>query len=263
MIIDTHAHYDDDAYNEDRHELLEGLKNNNVELVVNASASMRECHDTLDLMEKYPFVYGMLGVHPEDVALITEDDLLWIKDNCIKNAVYNGGKIVAVGEIGLDYHYDEPEKGVQIKWFEKQIEIAREVKLPLNVHSRDASKDTLDILRDHKAGEIGGIIHCYSYSPETAKEYLDMGFHFGIGGVVTFKNAKKLVETVEMLPMEAIVLETDSPYLAPSPFRGERNNSSYIKYIAEKVAEIKDISYEEVLRITNENAKRVYGICQH
>lgn len=260
MIIDTHAHYDDSAFDEDQDEILKSLKDNNVDIVVNASASMSECEETLKLCDSYSFIYGMLGVHPEEVSKLNDEKINWIKEKCIKHAIYNGGKIVAVGEIGLDYHYDEPPKEIQKKWFEAQIELAREVKLPLNIHSRDASKDTLDILKNHKAEELGGIIHCYSYSVETAKEYLNMGFSFGIGGVVTFKNAKKLVETVEYLPMESIVLETDAPYLAPTPFRGERNTSANLIYVAQKIAELKNLSVEEIINITNNNAKRIYKI---
>ena len=262
MIIDTHAHYDDEAFNEDRHNLLMGLKDNNVELVINASASISECKATLELMEKYPFVYGMIGVHPEEVSKLTEDDLNWLEKISVENAIYNGGKVVAIGEIGLDYHYDEPSKDIQTKWFIKQLELARKVKLPLNIHSRDAAKDTMDILKNAKADEIGGVIHCYSYSLESAKEYLNLGFKFGIGGVLTFKNARKLVEVVEYLPMDAIVLETDAPYLAPMPNRGTRNDSTNIKFVAAKIAEIKGISEEEVIDITNANARKVYNICQ-
>lgn len=260
MIIDTHAHYDDEAFDDDRDELLRGLNEKNIELVVNASANIKECEATLKLMDKYPFVYGMIGVHPSEVGELDEKKFEWMKNICIERSVLSGGKVVSVGEIGLDYYYEDTRKEEQKIWFERQIELAREVKLPINIHSRDAAKDTLDILKEHKASEIGGIVHCYSYSKEVARDILDMGFLFGIGGVVTFKNAKKLVEVVEFLPIEAIVLETDCPYLAPVPFRGQRNDSGNLNLVAEKIAEIKEMSIEEVIARTSENARKVYRI---
>lgn len=259
-MIDTHAHYDDKAFEEDMDEILMGLKGEDIDIVVNASADLAECEATIELMDRYPFVYGMLGIHPAAVYELDDAKINAIKQKCIEKSVRNGGKIVAVGEIGLDYYEPDCRKDIQIKWFERQLELAREVSLPVNIHSRDACEDTLKILREHKAGELGGIIHCYSYSVETAKEYLNMGFKFGIGGVVTFKNARKLVETVEFLPMDAIVLETDAPYLSPVPYRGKRNNSAYLKYVAEKIAEIKHISVEEVKNITAANSREVYSI---
>lgn len=260
MIIDTHAHYDDEAFDIDRDELINNFNNENVGLVVNVGASLRGCEDTLKLTKKYPNVYGALGVHPSDVEELDEEKLSWLKDSLISNALYNGGKIVALGEIGLDYYYEDPPKDIQIEMFKKQLDIAKEVKLPVIIHSRDAAKDTLDILKEYYNEGISGIIHCYSYSAEIATEYLKMGYYFGIGGVLTFKNARKLIEAVEIIPIEAIVLETDSPYLTPVPYRGERNDSSKLKYVVEKLAEIKGISEEEVIKITEENARRVYRL---
>lgn len=260
MIFDTHAHYDDSMFDIDRDELINNFINENVGTIVNVGASLKGCEDTLLLTKKYPNVYGALGVHPSDVEELNSEKLLWLKNTCIENALYNGGKIVALGEIGLDYYYEDPERAVQLDMFKKQLDIALEVKLPVIIHSRDASKDTLEILKEYHEKGIGGIIHCYSYSSEAAKEYLKMGFYFGIGGVLTFKNAKKLIEAVEMIPMESIVLETDSPYLTPVPHRGERNDSSRLKYVVKKLSEIKNISEEEVIKITNENARRVYRL---
>lgn len=260
MIIDTHAHYDDNAYDLDRDALLKSFPDNNIELIVNASANLNECKATLELLDKYPFIYGMLGIHPSEVCELNDNNFKWLRDACIDNAIYNNGKIVAVGEIGLDYYYPDPPKEIQIKWFKKQIELAHEVDLPINIHSRDAALETYNILKEYQSLNLSGIIHCYSYSKEMAKDFLSLGFSFGIGGVVTFKNAKKLVEAVEYLPLDAIVLETDAPYLSPTPFRGERNSSLNIIYIAQKIAEIKNVSYEEVLKITNNNAKRIYRI---
>lgn len=260
MIIDTHAHYDDEAFDIDRDGLINNFNNENVGLVVNVGASLKGCEDTLKLTKKYPNVYGALGVHPSDVEELNEEKLSWLKDSLISNALYNGGKIVALGEIGLDYYYEDPPKDIQIEMFKKQLDIAKEVKLPVIIHSRDAAKDTLDILKEYYNEGISGIIHCYSYSAEIATEYLKMGYCFGIGGVLTFKNARKLIEAVEIIPIESIVLETDSPYLTPVPHRGERNDSSKLKYVVEKLAEIKGISEEEVIKITEENARRVYRL---
>lgn len=253
MIIDTHAHYDDEAFERDRDAVLRSLSSKGVEKVINAAASMDGCRRTLKLIEKYDFVYGMQGVHPDDVGDLTEADIDFMKENA------GNPKIVAIGEIGLDYHWDVAPREVQKHWFLRQIELAKEVGLPICVHSRDAAADTLAVLKEGKAQEAGGVIHCYSYSAELAKEYLSMGFYIGIGGVVTFKNGRKCKEVVEMLPMDKILLETDAPYLAPEPFRGKRNESSYLSYVAREIASIKNISEEEVISHTTENAHRLYS----
>lgn len=252
MIIDTHAHYDDEAFAKDQSEVLNGLFDKGVATVVNATASMNGCGRTMEMIEKYPFVYGMQGVHPDDVGELTEADM----DIIHHNAQHD--KIVAIGEIGLDYHWDIADHDTQKKWFVRQMEVARELKMPICVHSRDAAADTLSVMKEARASEIGGVIHCYSYSAEMAKEFLNMGFYFGIGGVATFKNGRKCKETIDVVPLERIVLETDAPYLAPEPFRGKRNDSSLIAYVAEEIAKIKGVSAEEVIRQTAENAHRVY-----
>jgi len=253
MIFETHAHYDDIAFNEDRDELLRSLPDNGIEYVVNVGASMESSRNSVELASKYAFIYAAVGVHPSDTAGLTENDMEWLKNE----ALYNK-KVVAIGEIGLDYYWDEPEKDVQRIWFERQLELARQVKLPVIIHSRDAAKKTLDIMKDHNAKELGGVVHCYSYSKETAREYLDMGFYFGIGGVVTFKNAKQVKEAVEYIPLDRILLETDCPYLSPEPNRGKRNSSLNIPYIANAIAQLKGVEYDELVRITSENAKRMY-----
>lgn len=262
MIFETHAHYDDDAFDTDREELLGKMQEAGIETIVNIGANIESCKATLSLCEKYPFVYGALGVHPSDAAELNEETFGWLCQAVTRKSYRNGGKIVAIGEIGLDYYWDkEPDvQKNQRYWFEKQANLARELKLPMVVHSREAAKDTLDMMKSMKAEEIGGIVHCYSYSAEQAREYLNMGFYFGIGGVLTFSNAKKLKEVVEYLPMDAIVLETDCPYLAPVPNRGKRNSSLNLPYVAKEIAIIKGINEEEVIRITRENAKRVYGM---
>lgn len=254
MIVETHAHYDDEKYDLDREELLRSLINDQIECIVNVSSSMKSVEGTIELMKKYDFIYGALGVHPSESQELTEDKILYLKEKSTLE------KVVAIGEIGLDYYWKEPESDIQKKWFIRQLQLADERKLPVIIHSRDAAKDTMDILKSENAGKNGGVVHCFSYGNEIAKECLNMGFYIGIGGVVTFQNAVKLKEVVRYLPMESIVLETDCPYLAPVPFRGKRNSSAYITYIAEEIGKIKQLSAEEVIQRTNENAKKLYRI---
>lgn len=252
MIFDTHAHYDDEAFDQDREQLLEEIHEKGVEFIVNIGASMASCQKTLELTEKYSFIYGAMGVHPSETGELTGEDILWLKEKA------SLPKVVAIGEIGLDYHWQEPEKKIQKKWFEEQLYLASEVKLPVVVHSRDAAKDTLEILKSWQSSKTGGVIHCFSYGKEMAREYLNMDYYFGIGGVLTFKNAKKLIEAVEYIPMERILLETDCPYLAPEPYRGRRNRSDYIDFVAAELSRIKKISKDEALARTMENAKEFY-----
>lgn len=255
-IFDTHAHYDYDWFDEDREDVLAGLKERGVNRVVNIGASVKGCMDTIELVNKYDFMYGAIGVHPTELDDISGDEAKG--EELIRSMIKASDKIIAVGEIGLDYYHDDVDKETQKKWFIKQIDIARDVKLPIIIHSRDAAKDTVDIMRASKADEIGGVIHCYSYSKEMAKDFLDMDFFFGIGGVVTFENSKKLKEAVTYIPLEKIVLETDCPFLAPHPFRGKRNSSVYLTYVAEEIASLKGISVDEVYEITWENAMKLY-----
>ncbi len=255
-IFDTHAHYDDKAFDEDRDALLSSMQEGSmIEAVVNVGASMKSSETTIALTEKYPFLYGAIGVHPEDVLNLNEQDIEWLREQSRLD------KIVAIGEIGLDYYWEDVPKDIQQVWFDRQLELAKEVRLPVIIHSREAAKDTLDMLAAADAkSKLSGIIHCYSYSKENAKEYLDLGFYFGIGGVVTFKNAKKIKEAVAYIPMERILLETDCPYLAPVPHRGERNSSLNLTYVVQEIANIKGLLYEEVLEQTNKNAKAVYRL---
>lgn len=251
-IFDTHAHYDDEAFDEDREELLSGLPGQGIARVVNVGASLASCKKTLELMDRYDYIYGAIGVHPSDTGELNEENFKQIQEGCSHE------KCLAVGEIGLDYYWDEPEREIQKKWFVRQLALAREVKLPVVIHSREAAKDTVDIMTAEHAEEIGGVVHCYSYTKETAKIFLDMGFYFGIGGVLTFKNAKKLKEAVEYIPMDRIVLETDCPYLAPEPNRGKRNNSLNIPYVVTAMSQLKGISEEEVRKAAWENAVKLY-----
>lgn len=254
MIFDTHAHYDDEAFAEDRGELLADLPKQGIKRIVNVGASLASCKKTIELMEQYDYIYGAIGVHPSETGELNEESFAWLRQQCQHE------KCVAVGEIGLDYYWKEPDPQIQKKWFVRQLDLARELFLPVIIHSRDAAKDTVDILTEQRAGEIGGVIHCYSYTKEMAKTFLNMGFYFGIGGVVTFKNSKKLKEAVEYIPMDCIVIETDCPYLAPEPNRGKRNSSLNLPYVIEMLAQLKGIPEDEVRRITWENANRLYRI---
>ena len=254
LIFDTHAHYDDSAFDGDQDRLLCSLAEKGVGRVVDVGADPASCRMALALAEKYEFVYAALGVHPSETGGLTEQDMDWICEHAAHP------KVVAVGEIGLDYHWQEPSPEIQRRWFLRQIEAAKETGLPVIIHSREAAEETMQILTETKAYDCGGVIHCYSYSPEMAKEYAEMGFFIGVGGVVTFKNAIKLKRTVEELPIQKIVLETDCPYMAPEPDRGTRNDSSRLIHVAAKVAELKGMTVQEVIRTTTENAERLYGL---
>lgn len=254
MIFETHAHYDDKAFDEDRDELLDSLPQNGIKYVVNVAANMEGSRKNLEIINKYNYIYATVGVHPSDT--------LELNDKTYKEleTLATNDKIVAIGEIGLDYYWDEPDRSIQKEWFIKQIELAKKINKPLVVHSRDAAKDTLDIIKETKAYEVGGVIHCFSYGPELAREYVNMGYYIGVGGVVTFKNGRKLKEVVESTPLERIVLETDCPYLAPVPFRGKRNDSTKLIYVVDEIAQIKGVSKEEVMNITMDNALKMYRI---
>ena len=254
MIFESHAHYDDEAFDEDREALLSSFAEHGIGTVINIGASMTGSEATVKLAEQYPFFYGAVGVHPSEVEELNEESYERLRVLC------GHEKIVAVGETGLDYHYPEPAVALQKEWFARQLTLAREVKLPVIIHSREAAKDTLDIMQALHAGEIGGVVHCFSYAKEMAREYLNMDYYFGIGGVITFKNAKKLKEAVEYIPIDKILLETDSPYLSPEPHRGERNSSLNLPYVVKEIAAIKGLSYEEVVERTEENAKRLFGL---
>lgn len=256
MIFDSHAHYDDEAFDEDRETLLDSMEARGIGYIINVGSSLAGCRETLGLIKRFPFVYGALGFHPNEVTKLVDEDFSWLKDNIFTP------KIVAVGEIGLDYYWSKntEEKTIQKDWFEKQIELARESELPLSVHSRDAAKDTLDILKTHDVGSIGGVIHCFSYGVDMAREYLDMGMYLGVGGVVTFDNGKKLKEVVDYTPLESILIETDCPYLSPAPNRGQRNTSLNLTHIVTEIANIKGITPNEVVDITRRNAERLFGI---
>ena len=256
MIFESHAHYDDSKFDDDREELLSTMQENGIEKIINIGCSIESCKSTLELTKQYPFVYGAMGIHPSDIGDLNEDTFLWLREQVKKE------KVVAVGEIGLDYYWDKEEevqKNQRI-WFRRQLELAKENNLPVIIHSRDAAADTMEIMKEAYVQGIKGVIHCFSYSKEQAQEYVKMGYYIGVGGVVTFKNAKKLKQTVEQISLEHILLETDCPYMAPEPHRGTRNDSSNLSYVAARIAEIKGVSVQEVEQTTWENACRVFGV---
>ena len=242
MIFETHAHYDDAKFDTDREMLLADLPQRGISPVINVGSSIATTKTTLSLAQEYPFLYAAVGVHPSDVDDLNEDTYAWLRQQTTLQ------KTVAVGEIGLDYY-----------WFVRQLALAQEADLPVIIHSRDAAEDTMQIMKKAREDGIKGVIHCYSYSPEMAQEYVKMGYRIGVGGVVTFKNARKLVQTVEAIPLSDIVLETDCPYMAPEPHRGTRNDSRNIPYVIEKIAKIKGISAEEVEETTWENAFALFS----
>ncbi len=269
MIFDSHAHYDDKQFERDRLELLLSMEEHHIGRIVNVGASLESSRAALALAGQYDFIYAAIGVHPSDISCLEETEqkpyedgsgfqgtgLEWLK-GCSKDP-----KVAAVGEIGLDYYWEkEPaNQELQKKWFVRQLQLARECSLPVIIHSRDAAADTMELMKEHGAG-IPGVIHCYSYAKEMALEYVNMGYYIGVGGVVTFKNARKLIETVEAIPLERIVIETDCPYLAPEPYRGKRNSSLYLPYVVERIAELKGVTVRQVEEATWENACKLYRL---
>ena len=252
MYFDSHAHYDDARFNDDRDELITKMHAESVSYILNSGESMLAIKTGLQLAEKYPFIYTAVGIHPHNVKTMTDADLAVLKLYAKKD------KVVAIGEIGLDYYYDNSPRDLQRQWFKKQLQLAKEVDLPVIIHSRDAAQECFDIIKE--SGVTKGVIHCYSGSAQMALDYISMGYYIGIGGVVTYSNAKKTVEVVEAVPIERIVIETDCPYLSPVPNRGKRNDSLNLKFVVDKIAEIKSMSHDDVARITTANAKELYSI---
>ena len=257
MFFDSHAHYDDDRFNDDRHELLSAMPQNKVDYIVNAAADITSSNEGVRLSEEYSFIYAGVGVHPHSVDELDETDQGKATLDYLERLTKRP-KVVAIGEIGLDYYYEHSPREVQKIWFSRQMELAKKVELPIIVHSRDAAQETFDMIRE--SGLSKGVIHCFSGSPEMALEYIRLGFYIGVGGTITFNNARRSVEVVEQIPLGAIVIETDCPYLTPMPHRGKRNDSTYLSHIARKIADIKGISIEEVAQVTSENAKILFSI---
>ena len=253
MLFDTHAHMDDRRFDADRDAVLQGLAERGVALVMNPGCSLESSRNAIALAEKYDFVYAAVGSHPDVADEVTEEVLEEYRKLCKLHS-----EVKAVGEIGIDYHYEDIPRQLQLKAFRMQMELAREVGLPVIVHEREAHEDGMAVVREFP--DVTGVFHCYSGSAEMAKQLVDKGWYIGFTGVLTFKNARKAIETAESIPLERIVLETDCPYMAPEPFRGKRNDPGYLYRMAEKLAEVRGLSVEEIHAITTENGKRLYRI---
>ncbi len=254
LLFDTHVHLNAEQFNEDVEEVMERAKEAGVEYMVVVGFDRPTINRALELVEKYDFLYASVGWHPVDAIDMEEEDLQWIEE------LASHPKVVAIGEMGLDYHWDKSPKSVQQEVFRKQIQLAKRVNLPIIIHNREATQDIVDILREENAQEVGGIMHCFSGSAEVAQQCIDMNFYISLGGPVTFKNAKKPKEVAREIPLDNMLVETDCPFLAPHPYRGKRNEPAYVRLVAQQIAEIKEISVEEVEEITTENAKRLFGI---
>jgi TatD DNase family protein len=254
MLFDTHAHLNAVQFDEDREEVIQRALDEGVSHIVVVGFDRDTIKGALDLAEGYDFIYAAVGWHPVDAIDMTEEDLKWIEE------LASHPKVVALGEMGLDYHWDKSPKDIQRDVFRKQIQLAKKVDLPIVIHNREATEDVVRILEEENAEEVGGIMHCYSGSLEIAKRCMDMNFYISFGGPVTFKNAKKPKEVAVEIPMDRILIETDCPFLSPHPLRGKRNESSYVKYIAEQIADLKGMSVEEFAQKTSDNAFHLFGI---
>lgn len=252
MFFDSHAHLDDDRFSPDREKVINSLKKNGVDFYINVGADMLSSEKSIKLAEEYDFIYASVGVHPHDAASLTEEDMARLKK------MLTHKKVVALGEIGLDYFYDNSPRDIQKKWFIRQLQIAKETDMPVIIHCRDAVGECMDIIR--KSEHKKGVMHCFSGSAETAEELASMGWYVSFSGSVTFKNVEKLRRAASAVPLDRLMIETDSPYLSPEPVRGTRNTPQNVRYVAEKIAEIKQISVEEVAKITFENAKKFFNI---
>lgn len=254
MLTDTHTHLNAEQFDEDRDQVIERALEAGVTRMVNIGFNRETIPSSIALAEQYDFIYSAVGWHPVDAIDMQPEDLEWIESLCKHD------KVVAIGEIGLDYHWDKSPKDVQNRVFREQIRLARKLGMPIIIHNRDAHHDILQVLREEKASEVGGIMHCFSGSWETAKQCLDMNFHISFGGPVTFKNAKQPKEVLAQVPLDRLLIETDSPYLTPHPYRGKRNESAYVRLVAETAAEIRGLSLEELAQITTANAVRLLGL---
>jgi len=253
-LFDSHAHYDDKRFEEDYEEVILNAFSSGVKYILNAGSDIATSKKSIKLAEKFDFVYAAVGVHPHEVEKLSNTEYEELKKLC------NHKKVVAIGEIGLDYYYDHSPREVQRYWFDKQIELGKEFNLPLIIHNRDSHEDIMNIIRRHTPYAKPGVLHCFTGSWEMAKELLNFGFYISFGGPITFKNAKKAIEIIEKMPEDRLLIETDCPYLTPEPYRGRRNDSSYVLFVAKRISEIRKISVEEAAKITTENTKRLFGI---
>lgn len=255
MLIDSHTHLNDSRFNKDREKIIRSLDDHGIDLALNIGIDLKTSLESVKLAEKYDNIYATVGVHPHEVKHLNYRN---IED--LKMLAKESEKVLAIGEIGLDYYYENSPKDDQKKWFEEQLNLAKELNLPVVIHSRDASEDTYKILKEAQDGNLRGVMHCYSGSVEMAKKYIDLGFYISLAGPLTFKNAVKPKEVARMIPIDYLMVETDSPYLTPEPYRGRRNDSRNVRYVAEELARIKDISIEEVGRVTSNNFKKLFEI---
>lgn len=254
MYFDTHAHLDDKQFSQDQDKVILRAKEAGLQYIVNVGYNVPSAKRTLELISKYDFIYGAVGMHPHDAKDLDGESLQVLKKIALEP------KIVAIGEIGLDYYWNHSPHDVQQRVFRRMIDFARELKKPIIIHDRDAHEDVFRIIKEEGASEVGGIFHCYSGSWPMAKEAVELGFYISIAGPVTFHNAKKTIEVVKEIPLDKLLIETDSPYLAPVPYRGKRNESAYVVKVAEMIAEIKGVPLLEVAKTTLENGKKVFGI---
>ncbi len=254
MLIDSHVHLDDERYDGDRDILIKSLKDNGIELAINIGADLETSINSVELANKYEDIYAVIGVHPHSASEVTDQVIEKLRE------LSKNPKVLAIGEIGLDYYYDNSPRDLQRKWFKEQLKLAKELDLPVVIHSRDATQETFDMIKEAQDGSLRGVMHCYSSSWEMAEEYLKLGFYISLGGPVTFKNAKTPKEVAEKIPLDRLLVETDGPYLTPVPYRGKRNEPMFVKYVAEEIAKIKGLSLEEVIEATNKNTKELFGL---
>ncbi len=254
MFIDSHVHLDDKRFDLDRDMLIKSLRDNGVELAINIGADLETSIASVDLANKYENIYATVGVHPHSASQVTNKVMERLKE------LSQNPKVVAIGEIGLDYYYDNSPRDLQRKWFKEQLKLAKEVNLPVVIHSREATQETFDYIKEGQDGNLRGVMHCFSGSVEMAMEYIKLGFYISLGGPVTFKNARTPKEVAEALPLDKLLIETDCPYLTPEPYRGKRNEPIFVKYVAEEIGKIKGTSAEEVAQATKKNAKELFGI---
>ncbi|NLW23486.1 MAG: TatD family hydrolase [Tissierellia bacterium] len=254
MLIDSHAHLDDRRFDRDRDRLIRDLKNQGVDLVINPGADLQSSIKAVSLAEEYDNIYAAVGIHPHSAKEMEDSTIEILK------SLAGRDKVIAIGEIGLDYYYDNSPRDVQRKRFIEQLNLAKELKLPVIIHSRDAAQDTFNILKDAQDGSLEGVLHCYSGSAEMALEYIKLGFYISLAGPVTFKNAKVPKEVAKAVPLDKFLIETDSPYLTPEPYRGKRNEPTYVRYVAGTIAELRGSSFEEIARRAAENTKKLFKI---
>lgn len=254
MLIDSHAHLDDERFDKDRDRLIKSLKESGIDLIINPGSDLGSSIKAVSLSEQYDNIYAAVGVHPHSAKEMDESTIEVLK------SFTNRDKVVAIGEIGLDYYYDNSPREIQRQKFIEQLELAKEVDLPVIIHTRDAAQETFDILKEAQDGSLEGVLHCYSGSVEMALEYIKMGFYISLGGPVTFKNSRVSREVAKAVPIDRLLIETDSPYLTPEPYRGKRNEPLFVRYVAGTIAEIRGLTFDELAKKTSENAKKIFRI---